>query len=180
MDTSKMSAVLEWPTPQSIRDIQSFLGLANFYHRFIKNYSLLAVPLTHQLKKDHQFCWAPEPQSAFESLKQAFTTAPVLQMFDPTQSCIMETDASDFAIAGVLSQRSNDDLLHPIAFYCRKRKSAELNYDIYDKEMLTIVDWFKHCCQYLEGSSLQSPIYIDHRKPEHFMPVKQLNHRQAR
>jgi hypothetical protein len=141
---------------------------------------LLTVPLTRQLKKDHQFCWTPEAQSAFESLNQAFTTAPVLQMFDPIQPCIMETDASDFAIAGVLSQRSNDDLLHPIAFYCRKRKSAELNYDIYDKEMLAIVDCFKHGRQYLEGASLQTLVYTDHRNLEHFMSVKQLNRRQAR
>jgi hypothetical protein len=104
MDPAKIAPILEWNTPTCVKDVQSFVGFANFYRRFIKGYSELATPLTRLTKKDVAFEWTQEAQDAFDALKQAFTTAPVLIAFDPEKEITVETDASDYALGAVLSQ----------------------------------------------------------------------------
>lgn len=103
-----------------------------------------------------------------------------MHIFDPKLPCFLETDASDFAIAGVLSQPDSESKLHPVTFFSRKLLPSEVNYDVHDKELLAIVDSFKQWRHYLEGSSHQITVYTDHRNLEHFMGSKQLNRRQAR
>ncbi|RAN66249.1 ribonuclease H family protein, partial [Bacillus sp. SRB_8] len=93
-------------------------------------------PLTSLTKKDQPFGWSAAAESAFVTLKRAFTTAPVMKHFDPNLPIILETDASDFALGAVISQRQLDGKLHPIAFYSRKLTAPELIYDVYDKELL--------------------------------------------
>jgi len=119
MSTGKVEAVLSWKTPNSLTEVQSFLGFANFYRRFIKDYSRVARPLTELTKKEigKNWSWNEEAGAAFRELKHRFTTAPILAHFDPTQPVIMETDASDFAIGAVLSQRNEENRLHPVAFH---------------------------------------------------------------
>lgn len=180
MDPKKISAITSWPAPQSVHDIQVFLGLANFYRRFVKGYSKIALPLTAMLAKDSKFVWSPSAQQAFETLKSAFTTAPVLAHFDPARQSVVETDASDFAIGCILSQYGDDGILHPVAFYSRKFTPAEINYEIYDKEMLAIVTAFREWRQYLEGSQHQIKVFTDHKNLEWFTTTKNLNRRQAR
>jgi hypothetical protein len=104
MSPEKIKAVLEWKAPTNVKEVQSFLGFANFYRRFIKNYSAIASPLTELTKKDQTYNWTELAQTAFDFLKKAFTTAPILRTFDPEKEIIVETDASDFAIGAVLSQ----------------------------------------------------------------------------
>ena len=106
MAKEKVEAVLEWRTPKSLTEVQSFLGFANFYQRFIQDYSRVARPLTELTKKEKkdEWSWNPEAQAAFEELKQRFTTAPILARFDPAKTVIIETDTSDFALDAVLSQ----------------------------------------------------------------------------
>jgi len=120
MDPAKVEAVTSWPTPKSPHDIRMFLGLANFYRRFIMRFSDLAKPLTRLLKKDNlarKFHWDGAAQQAFDSLRKAFTEAPILRHFDPTLPTILEADASDAAIGAVVSQIALDDgKLHPVAF----------------------------------------------------------------
>lgn len=178
MDPKKVDTITSWPIPRTIRDIQSFLGFANFYRRFIKNYSKVTSPLTNLLRKDTKFEWSTQANSAFEYLKTAFTTAPILQHFQPGLPIVIETDASDYAIAGILSH-SIDNKLYPIAYYSRKLSDPELNYEIYDKEMLAIVEAFKHWRAYLEGSP-DIIVYTDHKNLEYFTTSKVLNRRQAR
>jgi hypothetical protein len=159
MDSAKVDAVTSWPVPSSVLDIQVFLGLANFYRRFIKNFSQIIAPITRLLKKDVQFHWDRAADKAFQALKKAFTSAPVLRHFDFNRPAIVETDASDFAIGGVISQRDDrDGLLHPVAFHSRKFIPAELNYEIYDKEMLAIVECLSTWRHYLQGSDHQSKL----------------------
>jgi hypothetical protein len=81
-------------------------------------------------------------KKAFVNLKECFTTAPILTHFNPKRQCIVETDASDFALGAVLSQKEDDDMLHPIAYYSRKFSPAEINYEIHDKELLAVVESF--------------------------------------
>jgi len=154
MSTGKVEAVLSWKTPNSLTEVQSFLGFANFYRRFIKDYSRVARPLTELTKKEtgRNWSWNEEAGAASRELKHRFTTAPILAHFDPTRPVIMETDASDFAIGAVLSQRDKENQLHPVAFHSRKFSPAEINYEIHDQELLAIVDEFKHWRRYCEGT----------------------------
>ena len=104
MDPVKVESVLSWNTPTNVKEVQSFLGFANFYRRFIKGYSSIAAPLTALTRKDTGFEWTKEAQKAFEELKQAFASYPVLNSFDPEKEIRLETDSSDYAIGAVLSQ----------------------------------------------------------------------------
>ena len=181
MAQDKIQSVLEWETPKSVKDVQSFIRFANFYRRFIKDFSKLTTPLTNTLKKEISFSWSNTCQEAFKSLKNRFVEAPILHHFDPSLQPIMETDASDFAIGAILSQRfPEDDKLHPTAFMFRKMQPAEINYKVHDKELLAIVVAFKEWKRYLEGAQHQVLIYTDHKNLEYFATTKTLNRRQAR
>ena len=119
MAEEKMKAVLEWKSPTSLVETQSFLGFANFYRRFIKDFSRVAWPITELTKatitKDWK--WTAEAEQAFSELKHRFTSAPILAHFEPQRPVLVETDASDFALGAVLSQRDDKNRLHPIAFH---------------------------------------------------------------
>ncbi|MBW0555574.1 hypothetical protein O181_095289, partial [Austropuccinia psidii MF-1] len=147
MDQAKGTQILNWPPPKNLKALQSFLGFASFYGRFIKNYSKKISSLTSFLKKDSCFPLNEEALSQFHQLKGAFTTPPILSHFNPSLPTIVETDASSYALGAVLSQVS-DSVKHPIAFDSQKPIQAELNYEINDKELLGIV-W----AQALEGLS---------------------------
>ena len=180
MDPKKVSAIMDWPSPCSVHDIQVFLGFANFYCHFVFKYSKIATPLTRLLRKGIPFHFDTSAQEAFLALKKAFTSAPVLAHFDPSRAIVVETDASDFAIAGVLSQVDDNKFLRPIAFYSRKLTDSELNYEIYNKEMLAIVTCIGEWCSYLEGSTLPFTVYADHKNLEYFLTTNVLNCCQAR
>jgi len=177
MAKGKVEAVLSWEAPKSLKEVQSFLGFANFYRRFIQDYSRVARPLTELTKKEvgPKWKWTPEAEAAFQELKRRFTTAPILVHFDATKPVIVETDASDFALGAILSQRDAENRLHPVAFYSRKFTPAEINYEIHDKELLAIVDAFKHWRRYCEEAAHQVEVYTDHQNLEYFTTTKVLN-----
>jgi len=180
MARNKVEAVLNWKTPRSLMETQSFLGFANFYRRFIQDNSRVARPLTELTKKSEKWVWTKEAEEAFRELKNRFTSAPILAHFDAQKPVIIETDASDFAIGAVLSQRDIKGRLHPVAFHSRKFAPAEINYEIHDKELLAIVDAFKHWRRYCEGATNQVQVFSDHQNLEYFTTTKVLNRRQAR
>jgi hypothetical protein len=180
MDPAKVEAVTSWPTPKSAHDIQVFLGFANFYRRFIDAYSDITKPITALLRKEAQFEWGEDSQLAFDTLKKAFTSAPILCHFDPERPAIVEVDASDQAEGGILSQVGEDGKLYPCAFYSRKFSPAELNYEIYDKELMSIVDGLSTWRHHLEGSGQQVKIFTDHKNLLWFTETKRYNRRQAR
>src|ERR1700738_751008 len=117
MNLEKVSTVTSWPVPQSTLDIQTFLSLANFYQRFIKDFSKTIAPIIKLLQKNVQFHWNATADKVFKTLKKAFTTAPILKHFNYTRSVVVEADVSDFAQGGVLSQHSDDGVLHSVAFH---------------------------------------------------------------
>ena len=143
MSGAKVEEVQNWATPRKVKDVQEFLGFVNFYRRFIKDFARLAVPLKALTKKDEPWLWTPCCQKAFTLLKNAFTSAPILAHFDSSLESVIETDASDYAVGAVHSQVQRNGRVHPYAFLFRKFFFAELNYDIYDKEMAAIVLAFK-------------------------------------
>ena len=179
MDQEKIQTVLEWEAPGTVKEVQSFLGFANFYRRFIEGYSKLTRPLTDLTKKSEKFVWSNECETAFSELKKRFTSAPILRHFDPQLPCTVECDASDFAIGAILSQEVNKRL-HPIAFHSRKMNKHEINYEIHDKELLAITSAFKEWRRYLEGARHKINVFTDHRGLEWFAQNKPLNRRQAR
>jgi RNase H-like domain found in reverse transcriptase/Reverse transcriptase (RNA-dependent DNA polymerase)/Integrase zinc binding domain/Chromo (CHRromatin Organisation MOdifier) domain/Retroviral aspartyl protease/Integrase core domain len=180
MDPAKVAAIKEWKTPKSAFDILVFLGLANFYRRFVENYSKIATPLTALLKKNTKFIWTRLAQAAFDELKNRLMTGPILQHYDPKKSCVIEPDASDYAVGAICSQYGTDGLLHPVAYYSRKLLPAEMNYQIYDKELLAIVCAFKHWRHYLEFSESVTVVLTDHRNLEYFSTTRHLSRRQVR
>ena len=119
MSPSKVDTVLKWPTPTSVKQVQSFLGFANFYRRFIFSYSDIVVPLTRLTRKGVDWVWSAAADLAFRSLKDAFTTAPILTQWSPDHPILVETDASDYALAGIISSVMPDGDIHPIAFHSR-------------------------------------------------------------
>jgi hypothetical protein len=179
-DPSKIEAILEWPKPTSIKAVQSFLGFANFYRRFIKNYSKIVAPLTALTKKESKFEWTSKCQDTFELLKHHFTSAPILRHFAFDKPAFVECDASDYAIGSILSQEDDEGILHPVAFDSRKLAPAEMNYAIHDKELLAIFWSFQRWRSYLLGTEHPTIVLTDHNALEYFMSSKQLTRRQAR
>ena len=112
---------------------------------------------------------------AFESLKKAFTSAPILAHVDPEKPFIIEADASDFALGSILSQQGDDEKLHRVPFHSHKFDVAEINYEIHDKELLDIVDPFTQWRHFLEGSSHQVTVISDHKNLAYFQNAHVLN-----
>ena len=181
MDPAKLAGVTEWPTPTKVKQVQAFLGFANFYRRFIQDFAKHAKPLTTLTKKDQPWVWGVEQEEAFQNLKQAFTSAPILRIPDDVNPFRLETDSSDFATGAVLSQLDPvDQLWHPVAFYSKSLNEHERNYEIYDKEMLAIIRALEEYRQHLEGHPEIIEIWSDHLNLTFFRDAQKLSRRQAR
>ncbi|KAK3543293.1 hypothetical protein QTP70_014045 [Hemibagrus guttatus] len=152
MDKGKITAVRDWPAPATVKELQRFLGFANFYRRFISNYSSIADPLTNLLRnKPKSLLWSPAAEGAFNTLKRAFTTAPLL--IHPDKPFVVEVDASTTGVGAVLSQQQgNPSRLHPCAFFSHKLNPAEKNYDIGNRELLAIKLALEEWRHWLEGA----------------------------
>ncbi len=182
MDDSKVQAVLKWPKPATIKELQRFLGFANFYRRFIRNFSVVAAPLTSLLQgKGQRLNWTLASEQAFQQLKQRFTTAPILHHPNPDLEFTVEVDASNTGIGAILSQRhGNPSKLFPCAFFSRKLTPAERNYDVGDRELLAMKAALEEWRHWLEGAKVPFIVLTDHRNLEYIRSAKRLNPRQAR
>src|SRR5882724_11215552 len=109
MDTAKTDAVSDWPTLTNLKAVQAFLGFANFYRRFIVGFANIVIPLIRLTCKDTPFTWGTDHTKAFETLKTAFTHAPILAQFNPDNPIFIETDTSDYVITVIISQISCND-----------------------------------------------------------------------
>ena len=172
MDNEKVKVIREWPEPRNLKEVQAFLGFANFYQRFIQRYSKICTPLTKMTKKEQPFHWECEQREAFEKLKKKFILAPILASFNPERKIILKIDASDQALESCLSQPEAKERLHPVAYRSRKFSGPELNYDVHDKELPAIVDAFEKWRAYLE--ELRHPIVVhsDHKNLSYFTTTK--------
>ena len=140
---NKVKIIQDWPEPKKVKDIQSFLGFANFYHQFIFNYSDIVIPLTCLIWKDIPWKFDSSCYDAFNSLKKAFTSALILTHWIPDAQLIVETDALDYALTTILSIINEDNKIHLVAFYSYTFTAVELNYDTHDKKLLAIFKDFK-------------------------------------
>ena len=117
MDPVKVKGVKDWPAPKNVKELQSFIGFANFYRRFIKDFSLIAKPLHDLTKKDAKWNWQGEQQQAFEQLRDSFCNEPILLLPNLSKPFKLETDASDFAVGAVLSQQDEENRWKPVAYF---------------------------------------------------------------
>jgi hypothetical protein len=183
MNPAKSKAIVDWPRPTKVKEVQQLLGLWNFYRRFVPEYAAIVVPITNLLRgKTNNIEWLNAQEAAFLKIMILFTSGktPILWHYDPSRPALVETDASEFAIAAILSQKSEDGKLHPVSFISVKLLQAELNYDVYDKEMLAVVFALRKWKYCLQGAQHKMIIYSDHHNHTYFKSAVSLNRRQAR
>ena len=143
MDQAKVHSILNWPTPETLKNIQAFLGFCNFYHCFVQDFSAIVHPLSQLTKKDTPFIWGNAQEKVFRALITAFTTAPVLALPDHTKPFQLITDASTFTTGAILEQPNVFNQWHPITYYSKSLQPVERNYEIHDLELLAIIQALK-------------------------------------
>ena len=171
----KVKAILDWPRPQTVHDIRSFLGLASYYRKFIRGFSQIAKPLTDLTREKKTWCWEDAEQNSFTALKVAMATAPVLRLPDFEKQFVVTTDASDVAIGAILEQDFGSGL-QPVAFASRKLNATEIRYSAYERELLGIVWAIGQWKHYFQGPH---PIIIqtDHAPLRHLPNQTSVNSR---
>jgi hypothetical protein len=167
--SKKVEAVQTWPVPKNVHDVKSFLGLVNYFRKFVEHYSEIAVPLTNLTKKSHPWVWTGRCQDAFKLLKQKMTEAPLLRTPDESLPYEVVTDASDLGFGGVLLQEGQ-----PVAFESRKLNDAELNYQTTEKEMLAVVHALR------VWRAIWKVLNTDHVSNTYFQTQPNLSRQQAR
>lgn len=143
-DPKKIQIIAEWPAPQSVKELRSFLGMVGYYRKYVKNFGILARPLTNLLKKGELYVWTSETEASFQTLKTALITAPVLALPDFSKTFVLETDASDKGIGAVLQQEG-----HPLAFVSRALGPKAQGLSTYEKECYAILLAVDHWRPYL-------------------------------
>ena len=151
IEEEKMKGVLEWLTLRYVKDVQKFLGLANYYCRFIEGFAAIARPLHNMVKKDKKWDWTERQEKVFRELKERFTKEPVLAAPDLDKKMRIEVDASDYTMERVLSIEGGDGKWKPVVFLLKSLNKTERNYEIHDKEMLAIIRGLESWRHLLEG-----------------------------
>ena len=139
MDPVKLAGITDWPTPTTVKQVRSFLRFGNFYRQFIGHYASLARPLNGLTKKNLTWNWSGDCQKSFKDLKAKFQEAPVLLMPDNKKPFVVETNASKWATGSVLHQQDLNSDWHPCGYISHSFDAAQRNYEIYDRELLSIV-----------------------------------------
>ena len=174
---SKLQALQEW-TPEMVKTIThlcGFLGLANYYSTYVKNFAELAAPLTDELKarnpQNRKIIWNDRMRTAFVKLKEALLANAVLDIADPTKPFVLEVDSSDFAVGGVLSQKDAEGNLRPVAFFSRKLEGqpgkGQMGWSIHEKETYAIVLILQKFRSWLASTLIEVRVLTDHRSLQH-------------
>jgi len=174
----KIQKVKEWKSPTNLRGIREFLGFTGFNRQFVADYSEITIPLTNMTKKDIPFDWTKECERAFQTLREACISPPVLIHFQSNRPLRLETDASDLAM-GACAKQEKDGKWHPVAYYSCKFSPEETRYEVHDKELLAIVEAIKHWRIYAHSCS-ELTVFTDHKNLTRFTTTKELTQRQAR
>jgi transposase InsO family protein len=181
MDPEKLKAIEEWARPTTVKGMRGFIGFANFYRTFIRDFSKVTAPLHAAVKQygTGRLEMGREAIAAFEFLKKAFATAPILLQYDEKRQTVVESDASGWVTGGALLQYDDDGILRPVAYHSKKMTPAECNYEIHDKELLAIIRCFEEWHEYLVP--LESfVVRTDHNNLRYFSTKRKLSERQAR
>jgi hypothetical protein len=176
-DPEKLEAVREWPTPRNKHEVRSFLGLCTYYRRFISGFADIAKPMTRLTEEKRAFQWTPEVETTFQTLKETLCTASILVYLQPGGKFIVDTDASNVGIGGVLSQ-VQDRQERVISYYSKTLSKAEKNYCVTRRELLAIVKSLEHFHKYLYGQEFH--LRTDHTALTWLMSFKNLEGQTAR
>jgi len=175
MEKEKVKGVVEWPVPKSMKDVQKFLRLANYYRWFVKDFAKITKPLHKITRKEMKWNLGERQQKVFEELKERFTTEPVLVIPDLDKEMRVEVDTSDFAMEGVLLMKCEDERWRPLAYIFKLLNEAERNYEIHDKEKLAIIRCLEVWRHFLEGAKGWFEIWTDHKNLKYFIKAQKLN-----
>ncbi|PKI60673.1 hypothetical protein CRG98_018920 [Punica granatum] len=173
VDEEKVKAIKNWPTPKSVTEVRSFHGLASFYRRFVRDFSILAAPLTEVVKKDIGFKWGVEQEQAFNLIKERLCSTPLLVLLDFSKTFEIECDASGIGIDVVLMQEKRS-----IAYFSEKLSEAALIYSTYDKELYALVRALETRQHYLWSKEFVT--HTDHESLKHLKGQNKLNRRHAK
>lgn len=175
VDPRKVEAIWDWPTPTTVTQVRSFLGLANYYRKFMQGYASISALLSDLTKKDLPFQWTPERQRAFEQIKQSLMNAPVLRLPDFDKPFEVIRDASGKGVGAVLFQDG-----HLVACESANLKGSQLNWSMTEKELFAVVHAMRAWRCYLEGAKGVTRVITDH-KPNTFLETQEtLSRRQAK
>jgi transposase InsO family protein len=178
VSADKVKAVREWPTPKNTTEVRSFLGLAGFYRRFVKDFSKIAMPLTELTQDRRVWGWGESQKAAMAALQKALCSAPILLTPDPTKQFVLNCDACKYAIGATLQQDQGQGL-QPVAYRSRKLTPAEVNYDTREQEFLALVDACSHWRHYLHGEQ-PFKLLSDHDSLKYHKTMPHLSGRLAR
>src|SRR5258707_12379036 len=179
MDLMKVCRVTEWLTPMKVKEVQSFLGFVNFCQKFIHDFSNITHPLYALTHKTQWWVWGSPEQEAFDALKNAVTSTPVLTFPSQSGPFHLKCDTSNFVTRAVLSQAQADGTHQPITFISKGFSDVECNYQIHDKEMLAIMHALDEWHHFLEGVTEKFKILADHQNLAYFQDTQKLNCQQA-
>ena len=180
MNFFKINIIVNWLILINVKDVQSFLNFANFYRRFIYDYSRIVTSLTRLIKKNVLFVWFQKCQIAFNILKKVFTFKIILYHYNSDHKIVIEINASNYVFEDILFQYDENKILHSVAYFLKKYNSVECNYKIYDKELMIIVCAFKKWWSKLKDFIYSVEMITNHKNLKYFMSTKQLSYHQAR
>jgi transposase InsO family protein/predicted aspartyl protease len=179
-DPDKVAPLKNWARPTTITGVKSYLGFCGFYRQFIRNFGLIAKPLTTITRPSEPFIWTNACEAAFEELRRQLLSVQATYHFDPELPTKLETDASDGVIAGVLSQEHPDKNWYPVSFLSHVLVGHEVNWEIHDKELFAIIESFRKWRPEMMSVTTRILVYSDHRSLEYFMSTKLLTAKQVR
>lgn len=179
VDPIKVKAITDWPKPKSLTELRGFLGLVQFFRKFIKGYSSIAEPLTNLTKKEMGILkWDGNCDNSFNHLRQALVTAPILAAPDWEKEFQVHVDASSFALGATITQLDNEGRSRVIAYASRKLTTSEKNYTANDREMLGLIHALQRFRCYVEG--MKFTVFVDNQILSHFFSKKNISRREAR
>ena len=175
MEKKKVQEIVDWLVLKSMKDVQKFLSLANYYRQFVKDFAKIAKPLYEMTRKEIKWNWREKQQKVFEELKERFTTEQVLVTPDLDREIRVEVDVSDFAMGGVLSMKYEDKKWMLVTYISKLLNEAKKNYKIHNKEMLVIIRCLEAQRHFLEGAKDLFEIQTDYKNLEYFIKAQKLN-----
>jgi hypothetical protein len=180
INSEKVKAIVEWKKFTHLKKIQAFFDFVNFYRRFIKDFFKVTKSLIKLIRKDHLFSWFKDCQTTFNELKKRVTEASILSYFSFELKTFLKSDSSNYVSIEILFQKEDDDFIKSITYFSKTLFSAECNYEIYDKKLLTIIRCFEQWRVELQSMKTFINVLIDHKSLKYFMITKKLNKRQTR
>ena len=169
MKREKVKTVLDWPIPKMVKDVQKFLGLANYYRRFLEEFVKITRLLYELTRKKQKWEWGNKQKKSFKALKKKFTMEPILVVLDLNRKMRMEVDMLDYATREVLSMKCSDGKWRLVAYLSKSLNEMARNHKIHDKEMLVVIRGSENWRYLLEDTREKFEVWTDYKNLEYFI-----------